>query len=76
MMVSYAKAMDVWYTVCMVCVFLSLLEFAFVNVLDTREKQLKSKHFSKPNGKRSYDIVSVFRVWCLVCTIPQICKIG
>ncbi|XP_048772301.1 glycine receptor subunit alpha-2-like isoform X1 [Ostrea edulis] len=37
--VSYIKAIDVWMAVCLTFVFMSLLEFAYVNVLSRRKSR-------------------------------------
>lgn len=41
--VSYIKAIDVWMSTCLVFVFASLLEFAFVNVVSRSSKQAKAQ---------------------------------
>ncbi|KAK3100578.1 hypothetical protein FSP39_022065 [Pinctada imbricata] len=39
--VSYVKAIDVWMAMCLIFVFLALIEFAYVNVLARVEKRRK-----------------------------------
>ena len=43
MRVSYLKSIDVWYSSCMIFVFSSLLEFAFVNVSSRQENKLLTR---------------------------------
>ena len=40
--VSYVKAIDVWMAVCLLFVFLALVQFAYVNVLSRVEKRRKN----------------------------------
>ncbi|KAK3596519.1 hypothetical protein CHS0354_021023 [Potamilus streckersoni] len=55
-MVSYVKAIDVWMATCMLFVFASLLEFAYVNVLSRRKhvvkKSEKLEEISLKNGEQ------------------------
>lgn len=44
--VSYIKAIDVWLSTCLIFVFASLLEFAFVNVFS--RKQQKARNRARP----------------------------
>ncbi|XP_014669638.1 PREDICTED: glycine receptor subunit alpha-4-like [Priapulus caudatus] len=43
--VSYTKAIDIWFNVCTVFIFLTLVEFALVNYV--------SRHYSRPSPKRT-----------------------
>ena len=57
--VSYAKAIDVWYAICMVFVFGALVEYAFVNSY-ARIENKKAKRGSKRNIVVDCSVVSVW----------------
>lgn len=42
--VSYARALDVWYAGCMILVFSVLIEYAFVNSLTRKESEERRKY--------------------------------
>ena len=50
--VSYVKAIDVWMAMCLVFVFLALLQFAYVNVLSRVQRRRESV---RPQAKCSFD---------------------
>ena len=59
--VSYVKAIDVWLSMCLVFVFMSLLEFAVVNVLSRRHaRQVKKRQEMDPEAllNQQVDILS------------------
>lgn len=66
MRVSYPKALDVWYTFCMILVFLALIEYAFVNALARKGKrrrrltdddmELQELHITKPSATTLEDL--------------------
>ena len=47
--VGYATALDVFIVICFVMVFAALMEFAFLNFLDTLVRRLKKKEAEKEN---------------------------
>ncbi len=57
MRVSYARALDIWFSVCMTAVFLSLLEFILVNAVDRREKKKYERiaNDAKPSACQKID---------------------
>jgi len=56
--VSYARAIDVWYAFCMILVFSTLIEYAFVNSLSRQEETLRSVAgmLKKKNKKIDYEM--------------------
>ena len=50
--VSYIKAIDIWMAMCLVFVFLALLQFAYVNVLSRVQRRRESV---RPQTKCSFD---------------------
>ncbi|XP_050417399.1 glycine receptor subunit alpha-1 [Patella vulgata] len=51
--VSYIKAIDVWMAACLCFVFVVLLEFALVNVLDRRQIERTSLYSVSANGEET-----------------------
>ena len=49
MQVGYATALDVFIVICFVMVFAALMEFAFLNFLDTLVRRLKKKEAERRN---------------------------
>lgn len=47
--VGYATALDVFIVICFVMVFAALMEFAFLNFLDTLVRRLKKKEAERRN---------------------------
>ncbi len=54
---SYARAIDVWYAFCMILVFSTLIEYAFVNSMARAEQMAHSKLHISPH-LNSDDMVS------------------
>ena len=56
--VSYVKAIDVWMAMCLVFVFLALLQFAYVNVLSRvqrRRESVRPQVSDRSQSKYSFD---------------------
>ncbi|XP_022107888.1 glycine receptor subunit alpha-3-like isoform X2 [Acanthaster planci] len=62
-LVTYAKALDVWLTVCLVFVFSSLMEYACANYLVILENKRKLKNYTKKLGNGINEKVDHLRVF-------------
>lgn len=55
--VSYAKAIDIWYSFCMILVFSALVEYAFVNSWSRLEHKREEKRNKRKNIVQDMTIV-------------------
>ena len=58
--VHYPKAIDVWMSMCMMFVFLSLVEYAFVNALSRESESEKKKREKCEDEKVSFSFNTTF----------------
>ncbi|ESP01961.1 hypothetical protein LOTGIDRAFT_111366, partial [Lottia gigantea] len=61
--VSYIKAIDVWMAACLSFVFVVLLEFALVNVLDRRQIKKPSKYNAVAEGEEKMQLQVTTTFW-------------
>ncbi|XP_038076416.1 glycine receptor subunit alpha-3-like isoform X2 [Patiria miniata] len=62
-LVTYAKALDVWLALCLLFVFLSLMEYACANYLIIVENNRKLKNYTKKLGNGINEKVDHMRVF-------------